>query len=410
MDRAIIQRCGRALCAISILAGATLAAPAAEVELTGHIEIETRYFPQSAGLDDQDDALFGLSFAIQPELFYEWEDSGWRIAATPFFRWDESDPQRTHFDLRELYVQNRFEDLEVSLGVRKVFWGVAESIHLVDFINQVDLIENIDEEDRLGQPMAQLAYITEIGTFELFGMPYFRERTFPGRSGRLRTDPLIDTDHVEFESAAEQWHLDVAARYSISRGPIDLGLYHFYGTNREPTLVPGRISSRGELLSLVPRYEIVHQTGLDLQYTKESWLWKLEALARSGRGDDTIWAGVGGLEYTFYDVAESGIDLGLLAEYLYDSRGDSGSSVFQDDIFAGVRLAFNDTQDSQILFGAIVDRDYGSTFFNVEASRRINDHWKAAAEIRAFFNIDERDPLANLERDSYLQLTLSRYF
>ncbi len=395
--------------AVCVLAGAAVIESAAEIELSGFIESETSYFPHSSGLDGQDDGRFSFSFALQPEIVFEFEESGWRLAATPFFRWDEADPQRTHFDIRELYVQKRFENLELNVGIRKVFWGVAESFHLVDFINQIDLVENIDIEDRLGQPMVQLAYITELGTFEMFGLPYFRERTFPGRSGRLRTDPYIDVDDAEYESSAEEWHFDVAARYSISKGPIDLGLYHFYGTNREPTLVPGRIGSSGELLSLAPRYEIIHQTGLDFQYTKENWLWKLEALARSGQGD-TIWAGVGGLEYTFYDIAQSGIDVGLLAEYLYDSRGDSGASVFQDDIFGGIRLAFNDTQDSQVLVGAIVDRDLGSTFFNLEASRRITDHWKAAAEIRAFWNIDERDPLSNLEDDSYFRLVLSRYF
>lgn len=397
-----------ALCVI-VAASTALLGSAAGVELSGYLETETRYFPQSPRSGGQDDGLFGFSFALHPELFHEWQESGWLLKATPFFRWDEADPERTHFDIRELYVQKRFEDLEFSLGVRKLFWGVTESVHLVDFVNQIDLIENIDGEDRLGQPMAQLAYITDLGTFTLFGLPYFRERTFPGRSGRLRNEPFIDVDSAEFESSAEQWHFDVAARYSISKGPIDLGLYHFYGTNREPTLLPGRIGSRGELRSLVPRYEIIHQTGLDLQYTKDSWLLKLEALARSGQGD-TFWASVSGLEYTFYDVAETGIDLGLLAEYLYDSRGDTGASVFQDDLFAGLRIAFNDTQDSQVLVGTIVDRDLGSTFFNLEASRRLNDHWKAAAELRAFSNVDERDPLATLERDGYLQLTLSRYF
>ena len=382
---------------------------ASAFELDGYAESETRYFPQSAKSDDQDSGALDVSFALQPELFYAWEDSGWSLTATPFFRWDRSDPERTHFDIRELFVQKRFDDLELSLGVRRLFWGVTESVHLVDFVNQVDRVENIDDEDRLGQPMLQLSLPTDAGTFELIGMPYFRERTFPGRGGRLRTEPFIDVDRAAFESSAEEWHFDIAGRYSVSKGPIDLGLYHFYGTNRDPTLLPGSLDASGAPRSLVPRYEIVHQTGLDLQYTKDNWLWKLEALSRSGQSD-WFWAAVGGLEYTFHDVAESGIDVGLLAEYLYDSRSDDEASVFQDDVFVGTRLAFNDTQDTQVLAGAIVDRNYGSTLFNIEASRRINDRWTFGAELRAFLNVNDDDRLSDLERDSYFQISVRRYF
>ena len=57
----------------------------------------------------------------------------------------------------------------------------------------------------------------------------------------------------------------------------------------------------------------IHQLGADVQYTREAWLWKLEAIGREGQGD-TFAALVGGLEYTFYQVGKSAADVGLLAE------------------------------------------------------------------------------------------------
>lgn len=77
------------------------------------------------------------------------------------------------------------------------------------------------------------------------------------------------------------------------------------------------------------------------QYTKGSWLWKLEAIVRAGQGK-TFVAGAGGLEYSFYNVFESGLDIGLVTEYLYDSRGRDGQTFFQDDIMTGLRFGFND--------------------------------------------------------------------
>ena len=49
------------------------------------------------------------------------------------------------------------------VGVGKVFWGVTESQHLVDIINQTDLVENIDTEDKLGQPMLETTWLQNWG-------------------------------------------------------------------------------------------------------------------------------------------------------------------------------------------------------------------------------------------------------
>ena len=85
------------------------------------------------------------------------------------------------------------DEWELRLGVDRVFWGVAESRHLVDIVNQTDLIEHPDEEDKLGQPMAHLTWSGDWGVAEVFGLPYHRARTFSGPKGRLRF-PLVADD------------------------------------------------------------------------------------------------------------------------------------------------------------------------------------------------------------------------
>ncbi len=52
--------------------------------------------------------------------------------------------------------------------------------------------------------------------------------------------------------------------------------------------MPNAIESR-----LEPRYDLIHQGGLDLQYTQDAWLWKLEAIVREGQGG-VFAAAVGG--------------------------------------------------------------------------------------------------------------------
>ena len=160
---------------------------------------------------------------------------------------------------------------------------------------------------------------------------------------------------------------------------------------------------------MIPFYSVTNQLGVDLQYTREAWLWKLEAIGREGQGD-TFGAAVGGFERTFYQVGGGAADVGLLAEYLYDGRDEKApATAFDDDIFVGSRLALNDLQDTQVLAGAIVDSHDRSIAAFVEAERRLGSNYKLELESRWFLNTDDGNPLAFFDRDSVLTLRFSRH-
>ncbi len=373
---------------------------------SGSVALESRYFPESALHDEQ----FGhesFSAVLQPELFYEWDGGYQRAVFTPFFRWDQHDEERTHWDVRELYWEMIQDDYELRFGARQVFWGVAESQHLVDIINQTDQIESIDGEDKLGQPMLQLTLVQDWGTLNGFLMSGFRERNFAGGEGRLRAPLPVLMDRAVYESSAEEWHLDWALRWSHYFDVFDVGISHFNGTSREPLLQLGADEAGNPVLT--PLYPLINQTGLDVQATVGGWLFKLEAITRGGQGE-RYYAGVGGFEYTFGDVGRSGIDIGVLAEYGYDDRGDEATQPFDDDIFVGSRLAFNDVQSTDLLAGVFVDRDSGAGAARLEGSRRLGSTFKLSVELNAYFNAPADDPLYGLRRDSYLQVELARYF
>jgi hypothetical protein len=243
------------------------------------------------------------------------------------------------------------------------------------------------------------------GRLEIFTLLGFRERTFPGLEGRLRTPVPVDTDRAEYESGAGNQRVDLALRYSHFIGDWDLGLHLFYGTGREPMLRP---AEDGE--NLIPRYQVIQQVGVDLQYTRGAWLWKLEGLVRSGQGD-TFGASVAGLEYTLYQVFRSAADLGLLFEYLVDGRDEAAPlTVFDDDLFFGTRLALNDTQDTSILVGAVIDHQLGSTSLRLEAERRLGSKFVLEMIGQAFVDVAENDPLQSVAEDGYLTLRLKVHF
>lgn len=396
----------RQLCIIILLAGVLTAPTVRAAQISGYIGVEARGFTEAAAYAGQHSEAVNTSLVVQPEFYQRWDEGGQSVTLVPFVRVDGQDKERTHMDVREAYWQKHTRDWQLSVGVRKVFWGTTESQHLVDIINQTDLIENPDGEDKLGQPMVQLSLFRDFGTFDFFVLPYFRERTYPGRPGRLRTGLIVDDSQATFDSGARNTHVDWAARWSHYFGPLDIGIAHFQGTSREPRFFLG---VRDGDPVLVPHYDQIDQTSVDLQVTLGSWLWKLEALNRSGQ-DETFQAGVGGVEYTFFNVADRGWDIGLLLEYHYDSRGADSLSAFENDLFLGGRFAANDTQDTQFVGGIVQDLNSPTHSLYFEASRRITDHINIEAESRLFNHVDEDDPLVPVEGDDYVQVGVNYFF
>ena len=323
----------------------------------------------------------------------------------PYLRWDATDEERSLADLKEAYWAFEGDDYEFLGGNNTVFWGVTESVHLVDIINQTDFAGDIDGEDKLGQPMVSLMLQRDWGEITAFVMPYFRERTFTGSDGRFRPPWAVDTDNAVYESSREQKHVDLALRYSHYVGDIDIGLNVFSGTSREPRLAPSPDGT-----SLLPVYDQIDQFGVDLQYTTGSWLWKLEAIARDG-ATESFAAAVGGFEYTFYQVSDSSADVGLLLEYQYDGRNEFEPLTISDnDVFVATRLAFNDIQDTAVLAGVSYDTDTGETFLNIEAERRFGDSWFGELRIRSFSGAEQGDTTYFFRKDDYVQLSIARYF
>ncbi len=376
-----------------------------DFEVQGALAAEARVFFEQAQFAGQHGA--NGSAVARPEFSWEWGEGAHSLVFSPFLRLDQGDSRRSHVDVREFLWQMASTQWELRAGIGRVFWGVAESNHLVDVINQTDLVENLDTEDKLGQPMLNLALIRDWGTVDLFVLPGFRERLFPGKSGRLRTEPRVDMSSARFDSAAEHRHVDLAVRYSHSVGNLDLGLSHFRGTSREPRFERALTASGAAVLA--PRYDQINQSSLDALYTWQSWLFKLEALHRTGQGRGFA-AAVGGFEYTLVGVLGSGFDVGVLSEFHWDERDRRALTPFNRDLFAGLRLAVNDAASTSVLAGVVADLRGEGNFINLEASRRFGERWTLELEMRLFHDTAPTDLLRFVDQDDYLGLELARYF
>jgi len=379
-----------------------------ERALSGYLSLEPRVFVDDPLFAVQPEAGISPSIVLAPEFTLTWNGDDNRMTLAPYVRWDGDDDERTHTDLREALWSGARGPWTWRVGLGRVFWGVTESRHLVDIVNQTDWVEDIDEEDKLGQPMIAVErWTATAGSFSVFLLPGFRERTFPAADARLQGSIPVATDSADYESGAGRRRVDWALRWADVIGRWDAGVSVFYGTAREPRLVPAQGEDGTPVL--IPSYDVIRQVGLDLQYTRNAWLWKLETIGRSGHGD-TFAAAVAGVEYTVFGIAGGDTDLGLLLEYLYDGRApEAPPTIYDDDWFVGARLAFNDIQGTSILGGVLYDEE--GMFALLEGARRLGNVWRLEVEARWFVNIDPEDRfLSGLRQDSFVTFRLARYF
>ena len=111
-----------------------------------------------------------------------------------------------------------------------------------------------------------------------------------------------------------------------------------------------------------------------------------------------------------FGIADTNADLGIIAEYAWDSRGNDSLSVFQDDLIGGVRLALNDEDDTSMLLTGSVDTNDGSMTARLEAETRLGENWKISAEGQGFFNAGSGVNKSPLADDSFLRLKLKYFF
>lgn len=381
----------------------------AEAEILGKVEVQGLHFFQDKPSSSQQN--FYGSIAVEPEYFMRLNAQS-EIKAKLFYRKDNQSPSRTHGDIRELMYYYFEDDWELHAGIGKVFWGVTESRHLVDSINQIDNIESQDDEQRLGQPMVQAKWIKDWGTIDLFLLPYFREVDFG--SSDLRPQLGLDLAKPLYQDSAKRQHVDIALRWSHTIDNSDIGISYFNGTQRTPILNSVLVKDQPKIQ---PVYVQTQTLGVDLQHIHKDWLLKLESLYRSnhqysqtdGFTKAQSKAIVTGFEYTFYGLNDSAHDLGLIGEYLFDE--DEKSTPFQNDWMTGIRWTWNDVQSTEWLLGVVIDLDDHTQMWQLEASRRIAESWKTALTAQFSTNVDAQNTFAQqLKNHDRLTLTLDYFF
>ncbi|MCY4207492.1 MAG: DUF1302 family protein [Roseovarius sp.] len=417
------------------------------IETTGRVFIDSGAYPRQSNRD--------LSVKFQATLYGDGpNDNGFAI--TPHFRLDKSDSLGTRADLREAYYYKHGTvgelDLELRVGVDQIFWGAAESTNPVNIINQTDLQDDHEGQSKLGQPMVRGTLSGNWGALDLFILPYHRPRIYPGVGGRFRSKLPVarNSEAVLYEHSSGRRHVDFAARYGHSVGPVDFGVSIFDGTSREPDLIPSykthptvvpksftcslisgeEMDTDGDTMdtdgdtmgtgaqpsALVQKYNQIRQVGLDMQLVLDAFIGKAEVIRRTGflgKGcssrEDRAFV-VGG-EYSLYGIFGSGADITFFAEWSQDDRRKHSSHIFQNDLFLAARYAFNDVEDTDLTLAFLQDLDYSTTNARLEFNRRVSDSVQLNVTAFKFLEVDPDDtPAMQISEDNHITVTFKYSF
>lgn len=376
----------------------------------GFVASELRVFPNSPIHEGQSAVFASPSVLLQPEFRYDFDQQN-RLTFIPMARLESGayDPNRNHGDIREMNFTSYHGNWFAQAGLIRAYWGKTESRHLVDVINQSDAVDNVDRDDKLGQPALVLGGQSGYGSLTGYALPGFREGTFPGRQGRLRGPFPVDTGKPVYDSDKKWRRVDWAGRYSHTMGPFDFAVSHFHGTSREARVTLGA-DAAGKTV-LVPHYDLINQTSVEFQVTLGALLLKGEGYRRSGNPKPYC-AHVSGFEYTLFSVFQSNHDIGLLAEYVFDNRNaDAPPTSFDREIFLGVRWVANDAEDTDLLAGTLIDARTGSKSYSAEFKTRLTDHLKLKLRGQIFQEVSPTERiLYSARKDDNIIFHLAYYF
>jgi hypothetical protein len=393
------------------LLGAVFWAPgasAADVSASGSAAEEARAFLEAPQLGTQRGARVQPTFLAEGKLTLDNLRQGLDCEFNGIARYDSVDSKRSLLGARTAKCKVRGNRWTVSFGYDVESWGVLEFVSPADILNQRDLNDDILTRQKLGQPLTSLTTTTKLGTFALYGLAWFIPQSYPGANGRLRPQLVVRADRASYDSSLKRANPEAAFRYSNTFQELQVNASYYYGYRKDPDFRV-LVDASGEPF-LAPSYALLHQGSLELQATLGALLLKSEGALRLGHRGGYGSAAVGlGVEYDLGALLDDGRTISLLGEYDYDSRPQSVVVPFTNDLLAGLRIALNNVDDSQIMvFSSLAFPQARVDVVAIDASSRLLDGLRVALSFRGM--PARSGPFADLHKDEYLSLRLTASF
>lgn len=416
-------------------AASTTTALAGTPESRGEVAFENRVF------DDDDvaateDAGIGMLGRVEWRHPHAPLDEKVRV----YGRLDALDDQRSILVVEEAWIQARVGSLRLRVGADIVNWTATEAFHPADVLNARNLDSDVENFEKLGEPMVMIqAGLFEGTTVQAFYMPVFMRTVFPSPASRLSFAPpgvdlgerrrLVDR---EGRFTNDDFGHQGAVRIQQTLGSADLSVHALEQMDRLQPVVAVDVDDGLP----VAVFQTVRQLGGTYQHAiggglllklEASYRWFVDAspapdlLFPSPNGpvpdlpDRDHGTVAVGLEYGV--AHDGGSESTLLAEgqavLFTDEDSRAALNPFQRDVLVGYRFALNDEDGKELLLSTIIDQErVGEFLVNASYGQRLGETWTVRLGVRVY-EADADHPtggFAQLDRADHVRFTLVRHF
>jgi hypothetical protein len=367
------------------------------------------------------------NFTLQQQLELKYSVGNFEAAVNLYAQEDSYDlsdekNERTFVRLDELYGKYYFENDMIFGGKNIRFWGALEVNNLVDTFNTKDFRTDGLDPQKQGTWNTSYTHYFDNSNLSLIVKFYEAKQEmaaypyvyyfFPEQipiAGVGVTDVSYDANRESKESVYRPTLYLSYSGSTESDYPVDYAiiLQHGYDSQRAFAM---EIDPFAKHTTFREELYLVNKVLTYNTMVVGSTLLKFEGLVTDVIDDNVTSVGKRvadyyqfglGVEYTLSGfIAEA--DLGLLTEYYYYNTFDHSAEiaddlalfqVFQNDLFVGFRYTFNDSADSSIIAGAIIDMEYQEQSYSFKYETRLFDVLSLKADY-AYINPSKSEPTA----------------
>jgi hypothetical protein len=228
---------------------------------------------------------------VEPDIDFYSNDHNYSCHFQANFKRTNISKSSDYDAVKEGYCDYFTQDFLLLFGFNTEFWGVAESHNTVNILNQVNLKEGFDSDERLGVFMIKGTYNLNLGEFSYYYLPKPDRVDYPDNDIRWSYIPDgINILPAVYDNNADKNSGIHILRYRGNIEAWEYALYLYHGLSRDAVLKPTSTE-----FSVRPHYYIMTQYALEAQYTGDGLLLKLESFHQS-HNDDRFISIIAGLE------------------------------------------------------------------------------------------------------------------
>lgn len=418
----------------------------------GEVRFESRHFLKDDNLETED---AGVGLFSRLETRTSWGDFDLNFSG--YGRVDHKDESRSFATLEDAYLSYRFGsafEYGLKLGYQVFNWSVMDAFYPIDRINSRNFDSSPEQLEKMGELTVEFNMDVWDGDFSLYYFPSFQGPRLPSSSNRfgsgfnLYSARVVESDGVKSSRGADQFGL----RLYQFIGGADIEFHYLNHIDRFNPIVGYHEFSEVPLVGIIPDnsdiirpyFYRVQQSGLSLQKAFGPTVFKFEGLYRwYAESDEKVLIASSldpnsivqnsefsngpkdhgemafGFDYTY--GLFSGHDLNILLEYSIilglNRKERQQASIFQNDLFFGLRYSFNDINSKEILLTSIFDLERSEEFLlGLKYSQRLAEVWGIDLGLQ-WFNASGVEVgrqvgagLDSLKNDQYFFLNITRYF